>query len=132
MIKKLRYTHDRESIGVVWNQEGLTRAFGSGILMPLKLASAIYWWSMLVLAAVGAAAAYRRLGFRRFLGLAPLVLWVYFAGVHAVVVGGDRYHYPSVPMIAALAGLGAAVVLSRGRADGAAESDHPATDAPAR
>ena len=34
-----------------------------------------------------------------------IVLWTYFAVLHAIIVAGDRYHYPSVPPIAALAGL---------------------------
>ena len=116
VFKKLLDTHDRESIGVVWNQKGLAKAFGRGIVPPLKWMSAIYWWSMLALATVGAVVAFHRLGGRRWLGLTPLVVWVFFAGVHGVIVGGDRYHYPSVPMIAALAGLGAVALLDRGRA----------------
>lgn len=130
VFKKLLVTHDRESIGVVWNQEGLAEAFGRGIVMPLKWVSAFYWWSMLALATVGAVAAYRRLGFWRWLGLTPLVLWAYFAGVHGVVVGGDRYHYPSVPMIAALAGLGAVALLDRLRVVGDDSAAGAAMDAP--
>lgn len=111
IAKKWILLHDRENIGVVWNREGLARVFGPGSLTPLKVISSGYWWGMLLLAACGVGAALSRLGVLRWLGLPPLVLWAYFAMVHAVVVGGDRYHYPSVPMIAALAGLGAVAIL---------------------
>jgi 4-amino-4-deoxy-L-arabinose transferase-like glycosyltransferase len=115
LVKKLIVTHDRESIGVVWNEEGLTKAFGARVLMPLKGLSAAYWWGMLLLAVCGTAAAAGRMGFREWAGLTPLVLWAYFAAIHAVIVGSDRYHYPSVPMIGALAGLGAVALLDRAR-----------------
>jgi len=116
LAKKWVLLHDRENIGVVWNQEGLIRSFGPGSLTPLKVVSSGYWWGVMLLAFCGVAAALSRLGVVSCLGLAPLVLWGYFMAVHVVVVGGDRYHYPSVPMIAALAGLGAVAVLDRVRA----------------
>ena len=53
-------------------------------------------------------------GLRGLLGCTPLALWIYFALVHAVTVGQDRYHLPSVPYVAALAGV-ALARLSRGR-----------------
>jgi len=39
--------------------------------------------------------------------------WGYFAFVHAVTVGADRYHFPSIPFIAMLAGC--ALTLARRR-----------------
>jgi hypothetical protein len=39
--------------------------------------------------------------------------WGYFAFVHAVTVGADRYHFPSIPFIAMLAGY--ALTLARRR-----------------
>ena len=111
LVRKLMLTHEVETIGVIWNREGLTRAFGPGALPPLYSVSNIYWRGAVALALIGAGAALARLGVMRWLGLPPLVLWVYFAAVHAVIVGGDRYHYPSVPMIAAFAGLGVATLL---------------------
>lgn len=115
LMKKWILLHDRENIGVAWNQDGLIRVLGPGSLMPLKAVSSGFWWAAMLLAIAGAGASLARLGLFRWLGLTPWVLWLYFGGVHAVVVGGDRYHYPSVPMIAALAGLGATVLLHRVR-----------------
>ena len=36
----------------------------------------------------------------------PLVLWAYFAILHAAIVSQDRYHFPSIPFIAILSSLG--------------------------
>ncbi|WP_165252397.1 glycosyl transferase family 39 [Paludisphaera soli] len=126
LVKKFIMTHSRESIGVVWNQAGLTRVFGRGVLGPMKLASALYFGAAMLAAVVGAVHALRRLGFRRWIGLPPIVFWAYFAAVHMATVGGDRYHYPSVPMIAALAASGIVAVFG---ASAMAEVPRTATDA---
>lgn len=108
-VKKLIKLHDRETIGVVWNAEGLKSRYGEGILAPLKLLSTLYWWGALALGLLGLAS---RVWARRWRVIfdPPLVFWGYFAAVHAVVVVMDRYHFPSVPFIAILAG----VALQRG------------------
>ena len=41
------------------------------------------------------------------------MLWGYFAAVHAVTQASDRYHLPSVPYIAILAGLALAEAWQR-------------------
>lgn len=115
LVRKLILLHDRENIGVVWNQGGLTRVLGPGSLTPLKMISSGYWWGAMLLAVLGVGVSLSRLGLLKWLGLAPWSLWLYFGGGHAVAVGGDRYHYPSVPMIAALAGLAVVVILDRVR-----------------
>ena len=33
----------------------------------------------------------------------PIVLWAYFAALHAVIVVQDRYHFPCLPFIGILA-----------------------------
>ena len=105
-LRKLVRTHERETIGVSWNVTGLERTFGSGVLTPLKFLSSAYWGTAVVLAIVGALAALRQQGMLLWLGQPAIVLWAYFGMLHAVIVAGDRYHYPCVPQIAALAGLG--------------------------
>ncbi len=108
--RKIYITHDRETHGVTWNAPGLTERFGAGCLLPLKAACTAYWWAMLGLGLLGAREARRRAGPWRWIGEPSLVLWGYFFAVHAIIVGGDRYHYPSVPAIAALAGLALATL----------------------
>lgn len=105
VLKKLAMTHDRENIGVVWNEQGLSGTYGDRVVLPLKLLSTAYWWGALLLGLGGLGVVFRERGPIKASGLLPLVLWAFFAGVHAVIVGGDRYHYPSVPFLAALAGL---------------------------
>ena len=102
---KIYLTHERETHGITWNEKGLVPRFGQACLKPLKLVSSVYWWTMLALGLVGAGCVYRRYGFLGLSGDPAIVLWTYFAVLHAIIVAGDRYHYPSVPPIAALAGL---------------------------
>lgn len=111
-LVKLVRTHDRETIGVVWNQPGLERTFGRSVLTPLKLISTVYWFLALGFAFIGAAVSLNQQKNWRWLGNPAIVLWAYFAALHAVIVSGDRYHYPSVPLIAILAGLGATSMLN--------------------
>lgn len=106
-------THDRETIGITWNRKGLARRFGQTPLKPLKLASTAYWWAMLALGVIGAACVWRRSGFSGWISDPAVVLWAYFAALHAIIVSGDRYHYPSVPLISALAGLALATWAER-------------------
>lgn len=112
---RLLVTHGRENIGVVWNEPGLIKTYGERVIFPLKVASTGYWWVALLLGLSGAWIAFRRLGLRRWLGLTPVALWGYYAAVHAVIIGGDKYHYPSVPFIASLGGLAVVVLLRRFR-----------------
>ena len=102
MARKLGVTHGRETIGVVWNEQGLEAlGLGEGARRGLSALSTLYWYCVLALALVGAFAALRRDG----LGSMPAVFWIYFAAVHAITVAMDRYHVPSIPFVAWLAAL---------------------------
>jgi hypothetical protein len=116
-------THSRESISVVWNEPGLESRYGEGVAMPLKVLNLGFWLGMLLLALAGIGVSFIRFGWWATLTHPAVLFWGYYAGVHAVIVAQDRYHYPSIPMIAALAGLAAWTVTARvfGRADDAAE-----------
>lgn len=50
---KLIRLHERETIGVHWNAEGLSGRFNSGVLLPLKLVSTGYWLVALALGLLG-------------------------------------------------------------------------------
>ncbi len=110
-IKKAILLHDRESIGVAWNEQGLQQRFGHRILMPLKLVSTPYWWLMLASALYGTFLLFRHRPWLDVLTLPPLTAWAYFIAVHSVVVNGDRYHMPSIPFIAMLAAYGLVCVI---------------------
>ena len=105
--------HERETIGVAWNQAGVEALVGGTGADGLKLLSTAYWYAMLALALAGIVLLARRgLGWRVILA-PPVWLWLYFTGVHAVIVVGDRYHMPAIPMIALLAGVAVAAWLDR-------------------
>lgn len=104
-IKSVRL-HDRETIGVGWNERGLSRRFGKWVITPLKLLSTGYWYVALACSALGWVLFVRRKGLWCGLTTPPVVLWGYFAVVHAVIVIQDRYHFQSTPFVAMLASVG--------------------------
>ena len=106
-LRKLVITHDRETIGVVWNEDSLRAALGDRGVTAAKLVSTAYWLLALLLGAAGAVIVLVRERWRGLLHPA-LLAWGYFAFVHAATVGADRYHFPSIPFIAILAGLAVA------------------------
>jgi 4-amino-4-deoxy-L-arabinose transferase-like glycosyltransferase len=104
-LTKLIRLHERESIGVVWNQDGLARMFRPSVISAIKLASNVYWWVVLGLAALGIALLCRALGFWSTLFHPTTLVWGYFAVVHAVTLIQDRHHMPCIPSIAAFAAV---------------------------
>lgn len=102
--KRLVQLHTRETIGVVWNETALLQGIGTIGVLILKLVATGYWVALVLGAVVGVALRFRsdRLGalFHPVFGG-----WAYFTAVHAVIVSGDRYHMPSAPFVALLAGV---------------------------
>ncbi len=97
--------HERETIGVSWNEAEIKSLSGSKGLIIMKLVSTGFWYMMLVLALMGIVLlALKGKGWTVIL-VPPVWLWLYFTGVHAVIVVGDRYHMPAIPMIALLAAV---------------------------
>lgn len=101
-VIKFIKTHDRETIGVGWNEPGLKSRFPDKVVSGLKGVSTLYWWAVL---ALGVAGAFMVLagGLIRFFGDPAVMFWGYYAGIHAVTVAQDRYHFASIPFIAILA-----------------------------
>jgi len=105
-VKKLFWLHDHETIGVHWNAPSLESAYGARTVWWLKLISDLYWWVVLALALGGAWILIVQRGVVRAFTHAPvIILWMYFAGVHAVIVVQDRYHMPCIPFIGMLAAV---------------------------
>ncbi|MGE5655702.1 MAG: glycosyltransferase family 39 protein [Actinomycetota bacterium] len=102
-VKRLIETHSRESIGIAWNQQGLIQRYGTGILLPLKILNQLYWLAMLSLGLIGIILLGKQRGWLMAIAHPVVVIWGYFAAIHAIVVAQDRYHFPSIPMIAILA-----------------------------
>lgn len=103
-LRKLIITHERETIGISWNEPALKQALGTRNLLVAKAASTAYWWLALILGLTGGCIVLAERGWRGLFQPA-LFAWGYFALVHAATVGADRYHFPSIPFIAMLGGL---------------------------
>lgn len=98
--------HGRETIGVVWNEPAVNRLFGPAGVAGLKAVSTGFWYVALLIAAAGIVALCRGFGWWAAL-LSPAVwIWIYFTAIHAIIVTGDRYHIPAIPLVAILAALG--------------------------
>lgn len=102
---KLVKLHAYETINVSWNILGIKQVLGSWIIMPLKVLSQGYWFLVLFGAIIGLVVLFRRE--KWFLGpFHPVVLpWAYYSVVHAIILVQDRYHFPAIPFIAALAAV---------------------------
>ncbi|HAX75275.1 MAG TPA: glycosyl transferase family 39 [Cyanobacteria bacterium UBA11372] len=102
-VTRLVDTHSRESIGISWNESGLKKRYGTGILLPLKIINQIFWMSVLGLALSGIVILGLQQGLLTTITHPTVVIWGYFVAIHAIIVAQDRYHFPSIPMIAILA-----------------------------
>lgn len=133
LIKSVKL-HDRETIGILWNERGIEQRFGNASLVgPLKLVSTGYWWLMFGGGLAGMLMLWFRGGaVRGFLSMLfhpAVVFWGYFLSVHAVVVIQDRYHWPSVPFIAVLAALPLVALCERVMRNKMCATSEPSADA---
>ncbi len=102
---KLFKLNNRETIGVVWNADGLDPMIGNAGMKVLKLISTGYWYLVLLGGFAGIFMLVRREGWLAGFFNPPVALWGYFTFLHAVVVAEDRYHMPSSAFIAMMAAL---------------------------
>lgn len=119
-FRKLVGTHATETIAVHWNSGGIKERFGERAMLPFKALTQGYWSMVLLSALVGVfgiCMAVLRAGTvmekLTVLAAPPLVLWAYFASVHAIVISQDRYHLQSVAFIAMLSASGVLAILDR-------------------
>lgn len=112
-LRRAVMTYDRETIGVVWNETGISRQFGSGAMQPLKLLSTVYWLPMLLLGAWGVWRSWRGRHIRQVWPV--LAALVFFAAVPVLTVAQDRYHVPIDPLLAIFVGWGVFGFAGRGR-----------------
>ena len=102
--QKFLRLHDRETIGVAWNDAGLRQSLGPWALAPLKLLATGFWYAILLAALAGLVLLGLRDGLLRALAHPALCSWGYFSLLHAVVVVEDRYHMPGGVFLVFLAG----------------------------
>ena len=98
-------TFDRETIGVDWNEQGLKDSPLGASIRYLKILSTLYWWAMLLGGVIGVGILVAKQPTLKVVLHPAVATCVYFAVVHAVTVSNDRYHFPMVPFIAALAAM---------------------------
>jgi hypothetical protein len=97
--------HERETIGIRWNIEGLRRVMPDRSIDLLKWGSQVYWLAVLGMGLAGVALLALRTGISCTFSHPALLIWMYFTAVHAVTVHQDRYHFPVTPFIGALAAV---------------------------
>lgn len=103
-LRRAVMTYDRETIGVVWNETGISQRFGTSALQPLKLLSTAYWLPMLLLGTWGV---WRSWKLRALARVWPvLAALAFFAVVPVLTVAQDRYHMPIDPLLAIFVGWG--------------------------
>jgi Dolichyl-phosphate-mannose-protein mannosyltransferase len=100
-VKRAITAYSRETIGIVWNENGLSSKYSQSASIILKRISTAYWWVMMALGFIGAVLILRRrLASRTW----PLLLSAgYFAVFPVLTVAMDRYHVPIDPMLAIFA-----------------------------
>jgi 4-amino-4-deoxy-L-arabinose transferase-like glycosyltransferase len=90
--KKFVQLFNNESIGIHWNAQGISKAFGDGALLPMKRFTQLTWALIVLLAVFGVWRAAKQVGWTR-LFVSPAILSIlFYAAVHSVVVSQDRYH----------------------------------------
>ena len=112
---KLARLHERQTIGIAWNKDGLARVAPAGVVRGIKIFGQVYWLGALGAALVGLAVACRAQGAWSLLLSPPVTLWAFTAVVYAIIVVQDRYLIPATPMIAGLTGVGATWMWARAR-----------------
>jgi hypothetical protein len=122
LVKGLRL-HERQTIGMVWNREGLLRVLPHEAVEAIKWQTQGYWLGVLSMAIAGGLVLARRNGIWLAATHPAVMLWAYFAAVHAVIVYQDRYHFPATPLIAALAGVCAVELFQRMRSPAGVEEE---------
>ena len=103
--------HRGETIGVHWNHGVLGTG---GLATGLKLLSAGYWFAVLAAGLAGLGLFAARAGLWVAITAPAFALWAYYTAIHAIIVVGDRYHMPAIPMIALFAGFAAVTLAGRG------------------
>ncbi len=96
-VLRAHLTYRAETIGIVWNGD-LYKKLGDRSILTLKLLSTIYWWAMLIIAAIGLYQLLRKRELSIFSAL-PATFGFFFV-FPLLTVGQDRYHLPIDPFLA--------------------------------
>jgi predicted membrane protein len=109
---KLVRLYNNESIGVIWNADGIEREFGATAAIVLKRFTQITWAIIFSLASFGAYVCFRIKGLRRTLFSPIIGSIIFYSAVNSIILSQDRYHLAFAAQIAMLAGIALARVWS--------------------
>lgn len=100
VAKRAVITYKSETIGVVWNS-ALDKMLNQTAILILKAISSLYWWLMLILAAIGLFKLLKKGEMPIFNVL--IVTFGFFFIFPLLTVAQDRYHMPINPFLAMFA-----------------------------
>lgn len=115
-FRKLVHMYSNESIGVIWNADGIAKTFGEGAVVPLKRITQLSWALILLLVLIGTVALTRRFGVLLALGSPIAASVALYSVVYSITVAQDRYHLSFAAQLGILAAAGGLAVLDRLRA----------------
>lgn len=116
LARKMVKLNERETIGVVWNANGLNPLVGERGIIVAKVIASGYWYMVLIGGWAGVIVIARRQSIFAAVFNPAFALWAYFTALHVVTVAEDRYHMPSSPFVVMLAAVALAALLKRRRA----------------
>ena len=104
-LRKFIWLYNHESIGVAWNEAGLSARFGEAALRPLKLFTHATWALILMASVAGLWVLVKMRGLWRAV-CGPVVITIaFYSAIHSAVVSQDRYHLEFAVQLALLAGI---------------------------
>ena len=126
-LRKFIWLYSHESIGVAWNEAGLSARFGESALKPLKLFAHATWALILVASIAGLWVLVKMRGLWRAM-CGPVVITIaFYSAIHSAVVSQDRYHLEFAVQLALLAGVALNALAVRRRFGKASQQSPPAT-----
>lgn len=112
-VQKFAQMHARETIAVAWNAQGIVERVGTTGREIFKAVTSGYWFGVLIAAVFGLWLLWRSSGLWQMMIHPAFLGWMYFTWVHAIIIQGDRYHFPAIPFVAVLAALALAAWRAR-------------------
>lgn len=118
-LRKFIWLYNHESIGVAWNEAGLSARFGESVLRPLKLFTHATWALILLTSVAGLGVLIKTRGFWRAVCGPVVVTIAFYSAIHSAVVSQDRYHLEFAVQLALLAGVALNALFARWRTSAA-------------
>ncbi|HEY2734391.1 MAG TPA: hypothetical protein VGI70_10425 [Polyangiales bacterium] len=108
--KRVGRTMRSDTIAVAWNDIGIRSSFGAGALLPFKVLCSLAHWTLLSLVALAWLARGRSHWRREDVALGFLIALL--AAPFVLIVGGNRYMVPILPLLSIWAASGVWMLVS--------------------